>query len=328
MRNKAVDIVRGLGILAIIFIHVTAWFTFDKTAAFVWNWGQFAVPAFVFCSTYLFFVKKDQYGQEGFVNYSLRRLRRLLPPYYWWLLGFFLIYVFKDVTKIHWQSVLTQLTLTTSGIEPNWAILLFVYVTILMFPLLRLWRRARVFFILYVVLSLASSLLLLKYPWPFNYKLIMWLPWSLIIFFSWYFATYEKRKFFYPLTFLLTGTVFLLLSFSNNLLGNSFLFFKNKYPPNLYFLSYGIFVITLIYYLAKRGFLDYFHRPIHFLSLYSYPIFFIHLLLIIAASEFMNIQRLTWWVFLIIILVLTVIVQLGLVKLGNYGKRKVENPSA
>lgn len=309
MRNKAIDILRGLGILAIIFIHVTAWYTKDKTAYFIWNWGQFAVPVFVFCSTYLFFVKKEKYAQEGFVNYSLSRLKRLLIPYYVFLLFFYLIYFVKNPQSIRLWDVLRDITLTTPGNEVNWAVLLFIYLTILMFPLIELWRKSRHLFILYVFLAISSSLLLITYSWPFNYKLIMWLPWSLVILFSWYFARYETRKLFYPLTLLGTGLLFVGLYFLKDTFGNSFEFFKNKYPPNLYYLSYGMLAVTLIYYLAKKGVFDLFHKPIHFLSAHSYSIFFIHLLLIIAFSEFVDIQKFTWWVFFIVVLNLTLIIQ-------------------
>jgi peptidoglycan/LPS O-acetylase OafA/YrhL len=321
MRNKGIDILRGLGILSIIFIHVTAWYTFDKTAYFIWNWGQFAVPIFVFCSTYLFFVKKGQYEQEGFIKYSLKRLKRLLLPYYWFLVFFFLIYIVKDFTKIHWQTILMQLTLTTPGTEPNWIVLLFVYLALLMFPLVELWRRARPFFVLYAVLALGSSLFLLSYTWPFNYKLIMWLPWSLIILFSWYFARYENRRFFYPFTTFATGLIFLTLYFSRNFFGNSFLLIGNKYPPDLYYLSYGMLAITLIYYLTKKGIFDFLQKPISFLSFHSYPIFFIHLLLVIAFSEFMNIRLLPWWGFFTITFTLAVVIQIGFGKIKSCGAR-------
>ncbi len=314
MRNKAIDILKGLGILAIIFIHVTAWYTQDKTAYFIWNWGQFAVPVFVFCSTYLFFVKRQKYEQEGFVNYSLSRLKRLLIPYYIFLIFFYLIYLVKDATNIHWQSVLMNITLTTPGNELNWAVLLFIYLTILAFPLVGLWKKTRPAFILYAALSLSFSFLLFIYKWPFNYKLIMWLPWSLVILFSWYFARYEKRRLFFPLTLLWTGLLFVSLYLLKDTFGNSFEFIKNKYPPNLFYLSYGMFSATLIYYLAKRGLFDLAYKPIYFLSANSYSIFFIHLWLVITFSEFMNIQRLPWWLFFLIILSLTVIIQLGISK--------------
>lgn len=317
MRNKTIDILRGLGILSIIFIHVTAWFRGDKVAYSIWNWGQFAVPVFVFCSTYLFFIKKEKYEQEGFINYSLNRLKRLLAPYYLFLIFLFLIYLLKDAEKIQWQSVLMNITLTTPGNELNWAVLLFVYLTILMFPLVGLWRKARTLFILYSLFALTSSVLLLIYKWPFNYKLVMWLPWSLIILFSWYFARYETRKLFYPLTLVGTGLLFVGLYFLKDTFGNAFEFIKNKYPPNLYYLSYGMFSVTVIYYLAKGRLFDAFHKQIHFLSANSYTIFFIHLWLVIAFSEFMNIQRFVWWQFFAIILVLTLAVQLLINKIRS-----------
>lgn len=309
MRNKAIDILRGLGILTIIFIHVTAWYAHDKTAYFIWNWGQFAVPAFVFCSTYLFFIKKEKYEKEGFTNYSLSRLKRLLAPYYIWLIFFYLIYVIKNPASISLQHVLRSVTLTTPGNEVGWAVLLFVFLTILMVPLVGLWRKTRSLFIVYSLLAVGSAFLLMFFPWPFNYKLIMWLPWSLVILYSWFFAKFENQKSFFPLIILSTASLFISLWFLNDALGNSSEFIKNKYPPNLYYLSYGMLATTLIYYLAKRGVFDSIHKPIHFLSVNSYNIFFVHLFLVIAFSEFMNIQRLAWWMFFLLICTFTFIIQ-------------------
>ena len=317
MRSKAIDLLRGLGILTIILIHVTAWYTQDKTAHFIWNWGQFAVPAFVFCSTYLFYTKKEKYEKEGFVNYSLIRLKRLLPSYYVFLVFFYLIYLLKKPLAIHWQDVLMNLTLTTPGHEPNWAILLFILITILMFPLTWLLKKSKSLFIFYAVLALTSSLLLVFYRWPFNYKLIMLLPWSLVILFSWYFSKYEGRRAFYPLTFFVLVIIFTIAFAVQNRLGNDLLFISNKYPPNLYYLSYGMLSVTLIYYLAKKGLFDFFQKPIYFLSVNSYHLFFIHLFLIIAASEFIQLKQLAWWQFFAIIFALTLAVQLVLNKIRS-----------
>lgn len=309
-RNKAIDILRGLGILAIIFIHVTAWFTFDKTAHFIWNWGQFAVPAFVFCSTYLFFGKKEKYEKEGWFNYSVSRLKRLVYPYWVFLAFYYLIYLLKKPQTIHWEEVVRSITLTSPGQEINWAILLFVYMNLLLFPLLILWRKNKFLFGLYGLAALSFSSWLIFNNWPFNFRLIMWLPWSLVILFSWYFARYQTRKFFYPLTLIGTFLLFLILFLFQKATGSSDLFIADKYPPGLYFLSYGMFSSALIYYAADKGLFDLIHKPIHFLSTTSYNIFFIHLWLIIAFSEFMNIRVFAWWQFLLLILTLTIGVQL------------------
>jgi hypothetical protein len=225
----------------------------------------------------------------------------------------------KDATKINWQNILMNFTLTTPGNELNWAVLLFVYMTILLLPLIYLWRKNRVVFWLYSLVSLASSILFLNYGWPYNYKLIMWLPWSLVILFSWYFARFESKKNFFPQTLIWTGVLFLFLYVVQNLLGNSLGFLNNKYPPNLYYLSYGMFSSVVIYYLAEKGFFNFISKTLNYFSTNSYNIFFIHLFLIIALREFIDIQKFSWWMFFGIIFSLTVVIQTILNKIKTYG---------
>ena len=309
MRSKAIDILRGLGILTIIFIHVTSWYQFDPTARFIWNWGQFAVPVFVFCSTYLFFVKKLDYQKDGFLNYTFKRLRRLLVPYYIFLAFYYLFFFIKDPRLISGKEVFQTITLTSPGQEINWAVLLFVYAFVVTLILLLSWKKSKAVFVILSLLSIAFSILFLNYKWPFNYKTIMWLPWSLMILFSWVFAKFESKKFFYPLVIFGTGGLFVVLYLMKVSTGQSLTFFSNKYPPNLYYLSYGMLGTALVYWLSTKNVFRPFEKVINYLSLHSYNIFFIHLWLVVAFSQFMNIRQFAWWQFLLIILTLTVSIQ-------------------
>ena len=58
--------------------------------------------------------------------------------------------------------------------------------------------------------------------------------------------------------------------------------YNNKYPPNFYHLIYGILFIFIIYFLAKKGVFNF--KPVKillvFLSRYSYPLYFVHYLII------------------------------------------------
>ncbi len=308
-RNENIDTLRGLGILSMIFVHITSWFLNDRSAFFIWNWGQFAVPVFVFCSTYLFFVKKQSLQQDGFTIYALKRLKRLLSPYYFFLIFYYLIFLIKDASRIKFQDVLQSVTLTSPGQEINWAILLFVYMFLITLLLIISWRKSKVIFIIFSFLALSSSLLLLSFSWPFNYKLIMWLPWSLIILFSWFFAKYERRGWSYAFIIVITFIIFIITRAYLAGFGKSLVFIANKYPPNLYYLSYGMLGTAFIYWLSTKNVFKPFEKVINYFSLHSYNIFFIHLWLIIAFVNFMNIKIFTWWQFFAIILGLTILIQ-------------------
>ncbi len=301
----------------IIVIHTAAYFLSSPPISLLWNFTQFAVPVFVFCSTYLFFQKRSSYATGDYWKYLKKRLVRLLKPYYVFLIFYLPVAGIVSLKGINWNSFIRELTLTSAGTEINWAVLLFVYVSVLMPFLLALYRKTKIAFFLFAIGAILSSFLLLIYKPAINFRFIMWLPWSVIILYSWFFARFEKQPWFYPLSILSSGGVFATLSMILKTKGGSLLFIENKYPPNLYFLSYGIFMITVLYFLTKKGLFNakLFRKPLNFLSKNSYPIFFIHLLLIVAATKFFDVGKLMWWQFFGILFVATLVAQYTLNKL-------------
>lgn len=308
-RFYEIDILRGLGIFFIIIVHSAAYFLSSHPVFLLWNFSQFAVPVFVFCSTYLFFQKRKGYIKTSYSVYVWKRLSRLLLPYYVFLIFYLPLAGFVSFQKIELGGIMRELTLSTPGTEINWAVLLFVYVAALMPFLLFLYRKLKPAFFLYAGFALGVSSLFLFYKSLINFRLIMWIPWSLIVLYSWFFVRFEERGWFYPFTVLGTGGLFAILSMFLNTKGASLVFIDNKYPPNLYFLTYGIFVATALYLVAKKGAFNFVRKPVLFLSKNSYSIFFIHLLLIIAATKFFDVGRFTWGQFFGVLLGTTLIVQ-------------------
>lgn len=62
-------------------------------------------------------------------------------------------------------------------------------------------------------------------------------------------------------------------------IGHNLSQFANKYPPTLYHLSYGIFSTTILYQLSEINFFDIlgFSRLLNFLSVNSYSLYFVHI---------------------------------------------------
>jgi len=54
-RDKMIDNLRGMAMLAMIVIHSISYFFSDKLSFLIWDYSQWAVPVFFFCSFYLFF---------------------------------------------------------------------------------------------------------------------------------------------------------------------------------------------------------------------------------------------------------------------------------
>ena len=139
----------------------------------------------------------------------------------------------------------------------------------------------------------------------------MWLPWSIISFFSYYFVKNEEKKYFFPATVLTGLTVFILFRIILSQYQHTLVLQYNKYPPNLYYLSYGITCITLLYYFFSRVTLPaLINRCLNFFSRYSYEIFFSHWFVLYVLSKIIAYWNWQWWQFTLLVFTVSVIIQL------------------
>ncbi len=286
MDNKRyfeIDALRGLAILAMILIHTNAYFLNNKIADWLWDFNEWAVPVFIFCSAYIYFKKPPPLKNLGdFFSYIKKRFLRLLRPYYLFALIYLLISLTKDRTNLAPSFIIPTLTINGGTLDINWLVLLFLVFAFLMPIIYYLAAKKKVWFYGFFSLSLLSSIVFIFYKFPANYRLIMWLPWSLIIFFSWLLVKNENSN-----RFLIGGAaVSLIMLFIVRqikiALHQSLIQYQNKYPPNFYHLIYGVSFIFILFFLAKKGLFNF--QPgkmlLTFLSRYSFPIYFIHYLII------------------------------------------------
>ena len=316
IRHLEIDFLRALSILAVIFIHTSAYFLSKKNVFLIWDFCQFAVVAFVFCSSYVFFQRERLLNLKSFFAFLKKRLLRLFVPYWTFLIVMLGLITIKEPNKINFAFVLKNI-FAIGGIDINWLVLLFVLFSVL-FPIISFLKYKKPwFFYLYGLLALGSSVALLFYRPSFDYRLIMWLPWSVVALFSWYYVKHRKHSLF----LLLTISASLLLFFSLVLIltatHHSLAQFDNKYPPNFYHLVYGIFWIVLLSFILKAKF--FLFSPIKvslsFLSRKSYSLFFIHRLVIYVLTVFYKISF-TWISFFVCVLIITIIIQLILTFAG------------
>ncbi len=261
-----VDILKSIGILLIILIHTLSCHLNIKGFYYLWDKLHFVVLLFVFSSFYLLFKKKKRIDA---LPYYKKRIKRLIIPYYVFLAVLLILrLIFKD--SITFSYVLQNLTLVR-GVDINWFVLLFLELTLLT-PLILLFLQKA------PALTFCLTLLLILFlpQHLINYKVEMWIGWSLVIT-----ATYliiKKPKLYKWSAFLSLLIYFVLqhLVYHNNSL------FSHKYPPDLYYLSYG-WGITYILYLAAIRVKKYLSRtPIETLIIYtsknSYNLYFTHYL--------------------------------------------------
>ena len=320
-----VDMLRGLAMVAMISIHTNAYFLSNKVAGFLWDLGQFAVPLFIFCSGYLFF-KKDFHIRLYF-HYIKKRFRRFLVPYYFFLIFYLSLVYLKEPAKITFKYFLENL-LVIGGVDINWLVLLFICFSFILPPFYHLVHKHKSWFYFFVFISFFSSLTLVFFSFPFNYRLIMWLPWFLIIIFSYWLVKNEKNNLLQLAVFIFFVFTFLLLRYLQVINHHSLIQYYNKYPPNLYHLSYGIIFIIGLFWLTKRKEFNFFplKKLLEFLSVNSYSIYFIHILVIYIITVFFKL-KLTWVGFFITVLLSTIFVQVVINKTIFFLRYKVSQQS-
>ena len=297
-----------------ILIHVTAWNKIDALAFNLWNISQFAVQVFIFCSGYLFFLKEQGRETVLSVRYFAKRATRLLIPYYVFLAFYLPLEIIESPKRMSVNYFFKSLTLT-GGPDLNWIILLFLSLAVLMPLLLFLLRKHKLYFYIYLLAATFFSVALFKFQIS-NFKLIMWLPWSLIILISWLFVKFHNRITAAYLAISSTVTV-LLISFYLSVQNHSLLLIDNKYPPNLYYLLYGVAWISGLWFalsfvdLKKKGW-----NIIRFFSLNSYSIFFSHFWVFTFIRVVLKLD-LHWGYLFVIVILSSVLVLRGISYLSS-----------
>ena len=322
LRNNNIDYLRGLSIFIMVFLHASSYYLNTNLVKILWDYGHFAVAVFIFCSAYVFFIKKFKFNLKSILAYIKKRILRLIIPYYVFLF-FHIILLFVGKSKITLSYILKSITLT-GGIDLSWLILLFIELIPIMILVKYLVEKKRGLFYLYTIISLISALVFIFFKFPFNYKFIMWLPWSSIVCFTWFLYFFEKKSWFYYMASFFLCAYFILSRTMLNITNSSLILIKNKYPPNLYVISYGLLFITILYFLSKKGLFSVFliKKFLDFLSINSYPIFFIHVLVIYAVRKFMGDSNFNWLGFFAIVFITTIVIQCFLNVLRRKGAIK------
>jgi peptidoglycan/LPS O-acetylase OafA/YrhL len=326
-RHVGIDYLRGFAMLAMILIHTNAYHLSDPTAYVLWNYSQFAVQIFVFCSMYLF-VKKNDFSTftwpdliAYYKKYIPKRFFRLVLPYYIFL-PFYLVLQASINHKLPSISYIFQSLTLTGGVDINWLVLLFLQLTFISPLLLYLFQRYRyartfcsfilvVFLIFCVPISIRKSFI--------NYRWFMWIGWSYFFVLAYAFmypSQLEARKKRIAQIFLgILGILFFFTPMFQNL-------YDQKYPPNVYFIAYGaIWIIGLYLFFLKVSLPRSIQNFIHFFSKYSYSLFFIHYWILVFVSFYFTFN---WYTFFIVVLCASAGVQWGYNQLTLRVQKKKE----
>ena len=309
-RNQLIDSLRGFSMIVMILTHATAYFPSDRIAFTLWNWSNFAVPIFLFCSVYLF-IKKYEDKPLPLFAFLRKRFVRLLVPYYLFLPLFLIVLLIVSPEKVTIQYILQSIFII-GGVDINWLVLLFLMLTIILPIFIWTYQKARVLFWFFFIASFACATFLLVGRFDFSYKFIMWLPWSLVLFFTLLYIRFEKRRKVLIGIFLVSSFIFLTTYFFQIAQHHSTVLIHNKYPPNLLYISFGLSILLFLS-LSERVLFSNAKvlKIIKFFSNYSYSIYFIHYTFLIIFAAYIKTFQLNWLTLFIVVLVATVLLQYG-----------------
>lgn len=287
-RTWEIDFLKCIAITGVIAIHAWQYFLGNSVNYFIWNYLHFVVAAFIFSSGYILSIKQEKKLKlPELLSWLKKRAARLLVPYYLYLaVHVSLLRVFPDFFSgpglpQNMDAVLGSLVLT-GGAESGWLVLLFIQMALIygIYSLIINSKKSQIF---YFLTFLTVTLILPFIPSAReNYRLFMWLPWSLILFVSIWAGEsdrkgsvkteiYLKISLVSFLLFLLTFTVIKLQGIGQIRL------IDHKYPPDILNLSYGLSITLFLFYLAKTFALKgKTAGAITYIARNSYALFFTH----------------------------------------------------
>lgn len=291
---KEIDWLKAFGALLVVLIHVMARYRGNSDLNYLmWDLAHFGVGAFVFASGFLqanapLKIKSWKDAWKWFK----KRFVRIVVPYYLFAVVYMAAYAFMEggkslLAKLDFEYIYRTILLI-GGVGNNWIPRLFFWFTIV-YLLLELFKLVsdQVFKIaLKVTMALSIGIATYLMWWNISgFSKVNNVPGWFIIFLTGYFMYrgYEKHgsKWLRQIIAISASVLFGAFLFLSGT-GQNLVIFNNKYPPNLYFISYNVLMVALTLgllrplakFITKDGYLD---KIIKYLSHSSYDIFFYHL---------------------------------------------------
>ena len=242
-RDKSIDILRAIALIGMIISHC-------KPHPFVQQLREFDVPLIVFLSGVSFLMSSKKKSYDGYLSYCWKRFKRLVFPT-WIFLFLYYIVLFVGLSytgnlSFDWSSIVHNFTLTTGWYV--WIIRVFLIIALLAPSVYYLCSHLSytIFIILFVLLLIGYEFVAKITDAEWYYYITMTFPYVLI------FALGLKSDRISKKHFIRIGVVafFVYLLFV--------LYFSSstgayqctqicKYPPQLYYTSYAIVIVSLLW---------------------------------------------------------------------------------
>jgi peptidoglycan/LPS O-acetylase OafA/YrhL len=314
MRDEHIDQLRGLSIISIIFIHCTVLYWNNSIAHTLWDYAQFAVPVILFCAGYVFMLKPAKMTFSDMSHYIIKRVKRLVLPYYGYLIFFILLLsLIKPITI---EYVIRSL-LFLGGWDINWLVFLFIQYIIIAPVLWLLFTNYKNLFKLYLLTVLIVSFILFFSKFPYKHLLISWIMWSPLYVYPWMLSKAKSPQQQLLLVGVLSFIMYVLLRIFAINTGKPQTMFSHKYPPDIHMLTYGFFSTSLLYLASIYEVFTKMRlsRILSFYSKHSYSLFFIHYIIIYILNIYTKAKNnLHWTLYFLIVILSSSVFQLGIIQ--------------
>jgi peptidoglycan/LPS O-acetylase OafA/YrhL len=280
-RDERIDILRAIAILCIFLAH-------SHPVGFIFQLRNFDVILMVFLMGSSFFLS-NQKGSISYGSYVIKRFKRLIVPTWKFLIIFFVLFyllslILKDDYYFSKTEIYTSFALT-SGIGFVWIMRVFFIVALVSPVLLYISNNIKRNILYFLLLSICygfyclmllinDHLLVGNVQKIFEYYFVEGFGYSLIAALG--IRLYNIRKQHLPLMASLFLIIFLILMIFHNFLSTQ----AFKYPPTLYYFSYGLFVTFILIYLLSINKIKiaFCKKPIMFLSYKSLDLYYCHII--------------------------------------------------
>ncbi|HEX7042307.1 MAG TPA: acyltransferase [Patescibacteria group bacterium] len=278
-----IDNLRAFSLLGVIVIHTLSFHLSNPINAFFWNFLEFVVVTFIFCSGFVnaHYEGKLKSLSDIFLWYKKRFFRLYFPFFLYFLIHFILFFFFPNIFN-HFAMQKNIYFFIGSfflfwGSNSNWLPLIFLQLSFIT-PLIFFLRKKGLIWIYLLLAGVITAWFgLVQFPYSY-YRIVMWIPWSFVLFFGLYFP----KKFIKQLYLLMGSLLIYIVSYFILLNSHKSLnFYDNKYPPTFFYISFGIFLtIISTWILSFVNFPTKIQKSLFYISKNSYALFFIHYIIL------------------------------------------------
>lgn len=247
-RDKSIDILRAIALIGMIIAHC-------KPHWIIMQLREFDVPLIVFLSGVSYVMSAKRKPMGSYWSYCWKRFKRLAFPAWFFLVIYYaVLFIGLNITgniAIDWNKMLNDFTFTNGWYL--WIIRVFLIIALLAPPVYSLTRKmtAFPFLLIFFVLLVGYEFIASDSRVGWYYYLTMAIPYVLIFALGTMSDSFTDRHFFLVAIIALVMYSGLAIYYYK-VSGGFQISFTKKYPPRLYYTSFAIAIIALLWTLRKH----------------------------------------------------------------------------